>query len=437
MAATDFRKQLLAATATLLSLTPSAHAKTSADEATAPRSADQWTWDASIMRYNESDRISVVEPQIGVRRDWGDERALTILATVDTITGATPLGTVPLTQNTAPNTVTNASGNPVNPYVGKVPTTEMTDTRLALNATYERPLSSVSRGVYGGSVAREKDFYSFGAQSTYHRDFNQKNTTLSIGVSPEFDIVRPNGGLPQAYGVQHSATEFDGSSDTKYVISTLFGWTQVVNKRTLMQVNYSPTYENGYLNDPYKLLSLVNGNGDPTSTIHERRPGSRFEHSLYWLTRYNFRQHDVFSLGLRYFWDNWGIRSQTIDFGYRWQYHPRWFFEPHVRYYHQTAADFFRSQLRDTAGLPGEASADYRLNDIDGVTFGMKVGWTLPNDSLLIVRAEYYSQTGESRPQDAIGVQRNYDLFPTLHATILQVEYRFEPSQFFSKKSPR
>ncbi len=71
------------------------------------------------------------------------------------------------------------------------------------------------------------------------------------------------------------------------------------------------------------------------------------------------------------------------------------------------------------------------------MTFGVKVGWTLPNESLLIVRAEYYSQTGESRPRDAIGVQRNYDLFPTLHATILQVEYRFEPRQIFNKKSIR
>jgi len=424
VAATDLRQRAMAAAAALLGLAPAA------DAAETPKT---WSWDTSFTHYHESDRISVNKPQIGVRRGFADERAMTILATVDTISGATPLGTVPLTQNTAPQTFTNASGNPVNPYIGKVPTTEMTDTRVALSAVYEQPHSQVSRGVYGGLIAREKDFISMGAQAAYHHDFNQKNTTLSFGVSPEYDIVRPNGGLPQAYGRQHTATEFNGSSDNKYLISGLLGVTQLINKRTLMQLNYSPTYENGYLNDPYKLISLVNAGGDPTSALHEKRPGSRFEHSIFWLTRYNVTKQDVFSLGLRYFTDDWGIRSQTLDFTYRIQRHPRRFFEPHVRYYHQKAAEFFRSMLPDTAPLPVSASADYRLNDIDGITFGLKVGWTLPNESLLIVRAEYYSQTGESRPPDAIGVQRNYDHFPTLHATILQIQYTFDPSMWWSR----
>ena len=80
------------------------------------------------------------------------------------------------------------------------------------------------------------------------------------------------------------------------------------------------------------------------------------------------------------------------------------------------------------------ASADYRLNDIDGVTFGVRLGWALRNGSQLILRAEYYTQTGESRPSSAVGVQRAYDLFPTLDAGIFQIEYSFEPSKLWAKK---
>ncbi len=438
MAATDkiglLRKRAMAAAAALLGATPAAHTAPTAEPSS---SVDHWSWDASFLQYNESERIAVSEPQLGVRRDFDDDRALTILATVDTISGATPLGTLPATQNTTPNTITNASGHVINSNVGKVPTSRMSDTRLALTSTYERPLGTAYSGIIGGSVAKEHDFLSLGGSFTLNRDFNQKNTTLSFGLSPEYDFVSPNGGLPLAYATQLAPGEFDGRTKTKYLVGGLIGLTQVINRRTVMQWNYSPTYENGYLNDPYKLLSLVNAGGDPLSAIHEKRPGSRLEHSFYWLTRYNIRAHDVFGLGLRYFADDWGIRSQTIDFTYRWQYHERQYFEPHIRYYHQTAANFFRVGLRNGQALPDFASADYRLNDIDGVTFGLGFGWTMPNGSELTLRAEYYSQTGEEKPNTAVGAQRSYNLFPTLHASILQVVYTFDPAKVFPKKNPR
>jgi hypothetical protein len=424
VAAIDLRKQAMTAAATLLGLTPTAHGA----------SQDRWTWDTSFLQYNEAERISVSEPQVGVRRDYGDNRSLSILATVDTISGATPLGTLPATPNTAPNTVTNASGRLVNSVVGKVPTSNMSDTRIALNASFDQPVGDASSETIGGEVAKEHDFASFGANYTFNHDFFQKNTTLSFGASPEYDIVTPNGGLPVVYATQLAPGEFSGTHNTKYLVGGLIGLTQIINERTLMQWNYSPTYENGYLNDPYKLLSLINANGDPLSAIHENRPGSRLEHSFYWLTRYTMMGQDVFSLGLRYFADSWGIHSETLDFTYRWQYHERRFVEPHVRYYHQTAADFFRLGLMVGAPRPDFASADYRLNAIDGVTFGVRFGWTMQNGSELILRAEYYTQTSDDRPSGAVGLQRDYDLFPTLNATILQVEYKFEPSKLWSKK---
>ncbi len=426
VAVTDLRKRLLAATATLLS---------AASASQASQAQEPWTWDASFLQYNEADRIRVSEPQIGVRRAFSDQRVLSVLATIDTISGSTPLGTLPHTQNTAPvSTVTSASGHAVNREVGRVPLSEMKDTRLSLATTYERPTSAVSRTIVSGTVSKEHDFLSFGGSYTWNRDFNSKNTTLAVGASPEFDLVTPNGGLPNAYGPYQAPGEFERQSRTKYLVSGLIGITQVINRKTLMQWNYSPTYENGYLNDPYKLLSITNNQGDPLSTIHEKRPGYRIEHSWYWLTRYNIRDQDVFSLGFRYYRDDWGIRSKTLDFTYRWQYHEKRFFEPVVRYYRQSASGFFHAGLRQAEALPEAASADYRLSEITGVTFGARMGWILKNGSELTLRAEYYSQTGENTPASAVGAQRAYDLFPALHATILQVAYSFETPKFIRNK---
>lgn len=425
MAATDLRRKLMAATATLLGAASS--------QAAAPHTDSSWTWDTSFTQYNESERIKVLEPQVGVRRQFSEDRKLTILATVDTISGATPLGTLPPTQNTSAVTVTSSSGNNVITDVGHVPLQEMTDTRLALSGTYDKPTGDDTRVQWGGSAAKEHDFISTGASYTWFKDVNQKNTTISLGVAPEFDIVTPRDGLPYSFSEYQTPTEFERHGKVKYIIGGIFGVTHILNKRTLMQLNYSPTYENGYLNDPYKLISVYNRQGDPLQALHEKRPGSRLSHSIYWLTRYNIRAQDTFSLGFRYFYDNWNIHSNTLDFSYRWQYHEKRFFEPIVRHYHQTRASFYRIGLKQADNLPDFASSDYRLSDMAGLTFGVRMGWILKNGSELTIRGEYYTQTGENRPTDAAGAQRAFDLFPTLKATILQITYSFDAHSLFGK----
>ena len=48
-----------------------------------------------------------------------------------------------------------------------------------------------------------------------------------------------------------------GGSDSKDVLDLLLGFTQVLNRTTVLRVNYSYSDSSGYLNDPYKILSVV------------------------------------------------------------------------------------------------------------------------------------------------------------------------------------
>ncbi len=442
MAATEkarlLRKRVTAAAFTLLGIPPILQAAQSNSPNAQPldlSGQDRWSMDTSFLWYSESERVSVIEPQIGVRRDFSDNRSLNILVTVDSITGATPLGTLPATANTAPNTVTSASGRGTNPIIGKIPLSHFTDTRYSVDTSWQQPIGSEYTSVIGANASKETDYISLGANTKLARDFNEKNTTLSLGAAPELDISNPNGGLPVAYATVDAPGSIDGRRDEKLLLSGLAGITQVINRQLLMQFNFGLTYEHGYLNDPYKLLSLVNAQGDPISAIYEKRPGHRLEESYYWLTRYNIWANDVFSLGLRYYVDDWGIHSQTIDFSFRRQSNDRFYWQPHVRYYHQGAADFYHTGLLAVNPLPEAASADLRLAELVDVTFGLQVGYTLQNGSELVVRGEFFTQTGESRPNDAVGAQRAYDLFPTLYGSIVQVEYHFEPGRLWTKKN--
>jgi hypothetical protein len=127
----------------------------------------------------------------------------------------------------------------------------------------------------------------------------------------------------------------------------------------------------------------------------------------------------------RYYWDEWGTKSHTLDLRHRWELGSGNYLQPHLRFYRQGAADFYRHSLVDGQPLPSFATADYRLGDMTSITYGLKYGIPMGNKNEFSVRAEFMDQSGESHPADAIGSQRQQDLFGGTDAFILQVGYSF------------
>ena len=419
------KTRVMAAAYALLGIAPAGAA---AAEAEAPKPSGV-NVDASLLYYDEADRITIVEPVVRMSKEFAEGRELDVLLTVDTISGATPNGTLP----GKPATVTSPSGGGGSgaSAVGDVPTTKMTDTRYAVDGSWTQPLAESWKGALGASVSKEGDYASFGARTSLAKDLNQKATTLSLGLSGELDQSNPIGGVPTPFGASLIS---QGASADKTVVGALAGLTQVIDARTLMQLNFLFNVENGYLNDPYKQLSQVDPvTGVPQNNIYENRPRSRTGQSFYWLTKHAFAT-GVAGAAYRYYMDDWGIRSHTVDATYNWKYNERGFLEPHFRFYHQSQADFYQLGLINGASLPAYASADYRLSRFNAITGGLRWGWRFDNDSQLHLRLEYYTQLGSAHPDSPadIGVQRGFSLFPKLQATIFQVEYAFNTANIFA-----
>jgi hypothetical protein len=103
-----------------------------------------------------------------------------------------------------------------------------------------------------------------------------------------------------------------------------------------------------------------------------------------------------------------------------------YFIEPHLRWYQQTEADFYRYFL---TGLPQEGqevSADYRLGEMDATTVGVKFGKQINDQHIWSVRLEQYVQSGDSSPSEAFGQLAQQDLYPDVEATIVQFNYSFQ-----------
>ena len=417
----------------LLGALPSTHVV--AADATVPATAPAkgpWTVDTALLYYGESDgRVKDKSLRMAIQRAFDEDRALSIDIAVDSLTGASPTGAVP---SDVPQTFTRPSaGGTYQAAPGQLPLDDtFKDTRFAIAADWLQPIGEYSRVDVGVSASTEYDYQHLGANARLEFDFNQRNTTLFVGGAYGQETIDPVGGAPiplaPMQGVGNSSSKL--GSDSKNVIDGLVGISQILSRRSALTLTYSYSQQSGYLNDPYKILTVVDPvTGRPVagpspglgSYLYDSRPDSRAKHGLFGEWRYAF-DRDSMALGFRLMSDDWGVKSSTAEARYRWNLGARSYLEPQIRFYHQGAADFYHSYLLSGQPLPQFASADYRLAQMNAVTTGVKYGRRTGMGDFS-VRLEYYKQTTQSA-DPKIGVLANYDLVPSMSAVIVQFGYK-------------
>lgn len=409
-------------------------------KALAAGEADRWAFDSALLYYGESDdRVQDVSATVAAKRDFGDERSLALTLTADTLTGASASGAIALD---TPQTFTSPSGRAVYTTApGDVPLDDtFLDTRFALNVGWTQPLARLYTLSAGLAFSTEYDYQHLGGNLSLARDFNKRNTTVSAGLAWSQDDIDPVGGAPiplaQMLDVGNSASKLD--SDSKDVLDLLLGVTQVLNRTTVLRVNYSYSDSSGYLNDPYKILSIVDPvTGDTVARVpapsvqgptgvyrYESRPDKRAKHSLYAEVKHAFGK-PVLHLSYRFMTDDWSIDSHTLEGRLRWPVGASSFIEPQLRFYTQSAAEFYRASLVAGQPLPRFASADFRLGDFDATTVGVKFGHRLASGNEWSARLEYYQQSGDVPQEQVIGNQARREQYPDLSAVIAQFSYSF------------
>ncbi len=399
-----------------------------------------WEFDTALLYYGESDdRVQDLSLNVLAVRNFVDDHVLTLGLGVDTLTGATPIGAMPFD---GPQTFTSPSGLQVRSTpAAEIPLDDsFLDTRVALSANWRQPwgrLYTVSGGV---TASKEYDYLHLGANLKLARDFNNRNTTVALRLAIASDELDPVGGAPVPLTAMGDINDLSNrlSSESKDIVDIVFGVTQIINRNLLVQVNYSFSSADGYLNDPYKIVSIVDPlSGDPVPRpatpgldgpshqyLFESRPDERTKHSIFTQAKY-FSAGRVLDLSYRYMSDDWDIDSHTVDVRYRWPLDGRQYVEPHIRYYTQSHADFYRPSLAANTLLPAYASADYRLGEFDAVTVGLKYGWKTESGNEWSARLEFYRADGSVPGKLLVGNQAGREIYPDLDAIIAQFSYRF------------
>ena len=399
----------------------------------------KWDFNTSLLYYGEDEnRVQDASFKSIIRRLFADDRTLTLGLTVDSLTGATPSGAI--RQDGAQSFTRPSGSSSYTEPAGKLPLDDtFLDTRAAIIAGWQQPAGEKGLLNVGFSASKEYDYLHTGVNASYAHAFNNRNTTLSAGFAFASDSIEPVGGAPIPFTNMLDVGDISnrvGDQD-KDVLDAVFGVSQVISKNLLVQANYSLSQSDGYLNNPYKVLSLVDGitgdtlplipgpGGGPSGEfLFESRPDERTQHSLYTQAKY-YMNGKVLDASYRYMTDDWEIDSHTLDLRYRIPIGDSSYLEPHVRYYTQSEAEFYRLSLDSSAALPQFASSDYRLGNFDGITAGLKYGWKTRNDNDMSLRVEWYTQSGTVPTGQLIGNQASRDNYPDLNALIVQFSYRF------------
>lgn len=220
----------------------------------------------------------------------------------------------------------------------------------------------------------ENDYESFGYSLNHAIDFNEKNTTLTIGLAHTHDII--------------FAKTLGGNEPRKDGGDLLIGLTQLLGPKTFVTANFTIGTAHGYLDDPYKAVHIPYYpdplNPDPTAvTFGEQRPDKRDKQIGYLsLTHFVTPLNGSVETSYRLYHDSYGIISHTLALNWYQKIGKHVIISPMFRFVDQSEADFYMTQLPGDytlndpndpfyAPLPELYSSDYRLAALQSFTCGI------------------------------------------------------------------
>jgi Protein of unknown function (DUF3570) len=323
--------------------------------------------------YREEDgRITVVTESGSVNQDVGPNGHIQLSGTLDAVAGATPTG------RAAPD------GS------SQVPLAEIESRRKAWNGDYSQQIQNFNIDA-AFSESRESDYVSWGWAVNTLTDFNEKNTTVRLGVAGTYDRVEVIFG--PGYLPKHSN-------------DAILGVTQLLSPTTFVTVNLSLGRSTGYLSEPYKIVEeavQIFPGVFLDEEFGENTPNARNRATLFVSLNHSFSAvHAAVEGSYRFYADSFGIVAHTAQLTWLQHLGSKVILAPFVRFYTQTSARFYYYDINQTSiplfrmpfGVAPYYSADFRLSAEDTTSYGLKATWKVSGWMHLDASYERYAMRG-------------------------------------------
>ena len=218
----------------------------------------------------------------------------------------------------------------------------------------------------------EADTYSL----AFSQDFFGDLSTLSMAISYGENTVGQNG--------DDSFEEYN--DQTRYSL----GLTQIISKNFIVALNAEAVIDEGYLNNPYRQVRFLTGDGSTSSSKTELYPNTRNSDAVAIKGMYYLPYRASIRADYRFYQDSWGVEADTYELRY---IHPikqveGLTLELRYRVHDQTQADFY-SDLLPFEDATNFYARDKELSTFSNTQFGFGVSFEHKRPWLFVEKTTY------------------------------------------------
>jgi hypothetical protein len=233
---------------------------------------------------------------------------------------------------------TSASSDKINP--ASISSASYADTRIypSLNWTRENETKGTTIGA-GISASSEFDYKSLGVNLYFAKKTADKNGEFSAKLQGYLDnlkIILPVELRPPA-DQNDDIDESSYPTEKRNSFSGSFSYSQILNQRLQIMFIADLIYQQGYLGLPFHRVYF-----DNNVVKVENLPETRLKIPLGFRANYFIGDKMIIRSFYRYYKDDWGLSSHTIDLEAPVKITPFFSITPFYRYYNQTAVDYFK-----------------------------------------------------------------------------------------------
>lgn len=149
----------------------------------------------------------------------------------------------------------------------------------------------------------ENDFRSTYVSTGSSHTFNSRSSTVEWHIGVAEDYIEP---IDPNFFITIPRPE----KENKRSISGLLGFTQIINKNTVINTRFSYSYDNGFLSDPYAQAEVEG------LRVADTRPSTKSQ--LAWnvtARRFINSVYGALQTDYRYYYSDWGVESHTLVLG--------------------------------------------------------------------------------------------------------------------------
>ncbi len=218
------------------------------------------------------------------------------------------------------------------------------DNRIYPSLTWSRENETKGTTIgVGVSSSTEFDYQSYGANINFAQKTKDKSGEFTAKFQTFFDQVKLIQPIElRTFNPTRREEQYGTASRNTFVGS--FSYSQIINKNFQVMFLADVVQQQGYLSLPFHRVYFKDG-----SVHQENLPSSRFKLPLAVRANYFLGDKIILKSYYRYYTDNWGLHSHTLNIETPIKISPFFSVSPFCRFYSQTAINGFAAYGEHTA----------------------------------------------------------------------------------------